>query len=96
MRVPIVMVNAQGLVAWANDRAQRALLDVDVTDMPIECFVVDWARKRPSRREPTRSFIEFLFRDGRYVTVCAAVFQFPFEEALVSVIVFPEPAQATI
>ncbi|MBO9127037.1 MULTISPECIES: hypothetical protein [unclassified Rhizobium] len=96
LRMPILLVNGQDLIAYANQRAQRSLLDIDVTDMPIECFIVDWALKRPVRSAPIASSIEFIFRDGRYMTVRAAVFLLRFEDSLVSGIAFREPYQATI
>ncbi|WP_160012526.1 hypothetical protein [Rhizobium sp. 18055] len=95
LRMPVLLVSVNGIIVYASRRAQQVLLDVDVTDMPIECFVVDWTRKRPTRPDPTTSKIEMIFRDGRYLTVCAAVFQMRYDGALVSGIAFSPSSEST-
>ena len=95
LRMPVLLVSVTGIIVYASRRAQQVLLDVDVTEMPIDCFVVDWTRKRPTRPDPTTSRLEMIFRDGRYLIVRAAVFQIRYDGALVSGIAFSAPSQAT-
>ncbi|MBY5345664.1 hypothetical protein E0H35_35195 [Rhizobium leguminosarum bv. viciae] len=75
LRFPLLLVSNEGLIVFASDAAQRLLLGIEIVSMPISCFVFDWERIRPVRRDPAIVDAEIFGRDGEYLAVKAVVFQ---------------------
>lgn len=71
---PGVVIGADDLIVFANSIAQEMLLDVDITDMPAECFFCNWKRCRSLRSNPETKTVEVFLRNGQYQSMQAALF----------------------
>ncbi|NTE56435.1 hypothetical protein G6M78_15260 [Agrobacterium tumefaciens] len=73
--VPIILASFDDIIVFANQRAQNIFLSVDMTDMPIDCFILNWTCCCPASSQPQMVSTEVFLRDGSVRATDGVVFK---------------------